>query len=316
MPVIVAPERTPTEMKAVAFHTPGPPEVLQLVDLPRPAPGAGEVLVRVRAAGVQPADLSVREGWAPPGVEVPSPAVPGNEFAGVVEALGPATTEVAVGDEVLGYRSLGCYAEYVVVPTSQIVRRPAELPWEVAGGLSGAGQTAHTAIEALALTADDTVLIHAAAGAVGTVAVQLARRAGATVIGTASPGNHDYLRSLGAIPVSYGEGLVDRVRAVAPGGVDASLDAAGADGLRAAVELVPDRTRIGTIVAFDLVQPLGVRWLGSRRSAERLADLVGLYVSGQLRIEIRRTYPLASAVDAHREVGTRHGRGKVVLIPD
>ncbi|EFC83755.1 NADP-dependent oxidoreductase [Parafrankia sp. EUN1f] len=301
-------------MKAAAFVAPGPPEVLQIMDLPRPVPGAGEVRVRVRAAGVQPVDLSVRQGRMPMGVEATSgPMVPGNEFAGVVDGVGADVTDIAVGAEVLGFRVLNCYAEQVVVPASQIVRRPAALPWEIAGGLSGAGQTAHTAIELLRVAAGETVLVHAAAGAVGTVAVQLARLAGATVIGTASPANHDYLRALGAIPVAYGSGLVERVRAVAPGGVDASLDAAGADGLRAAVELVEDRGRIGTIVAFDLVQELGVRWLGSQRSAARLADLVELYVTGRLRVELRRAYPLEQAADAHREVATGHGRGKVVL---
>ncbi|OAA20848.1 Zn-dependent oxidoreductase, NADPH:quinone reductase [Frankia sp. EI5c] len=301
-------------MKAAAFYAPGPPEALRLVELRRPEPAPGELRVRVRAAGVQPVDLAIREGRMPPAVDA-SPLVPGNEFAGVVDELGPWVTGFAVGDEVLGFRVLGCYAEYVVVPADQVVRRPAGLPWEIAGGLSGAGQTAHTAVEVLRLTAGDTVLIHAAAGAVGTVAVQLARLAGATVIGTASPANHDYLRSLGAVPVSYGSGLVDRVRAVAPGGVDASLDAAGADGLRAAVELVGDRDRIATIVAFELAAQLGVRWLRSQRSAARLAALVDLYVRGRLRVQLRHAYPLERAADAHRDVGTGHGRGKVVLTP-
>lgn len=300
-------------MKAAAFFAPGPPDVLQLIELPRPEPGPGEIRVRVRAAGVQPADLAVRQGWGPPGIEVSYPQILGNEFAGTVDLPGPGVTGLSPGDEVLGYRTLGCYAEYLVVPADQVVARPPSLPARIAGGLSGAGQTAHTAVEELKIGPDDTFLVHAAAGAVGTVAVQLARLDGATVIGTASPANHDYLRSLGVIPVAYGDGLVDRVRAVAPHGVTASLDAAGADGLRAAVELVADRHRIGTIVAFDLYRELGVRWLGSKRSAARLSDLVTLYREGKLRIDLRQAYPLEQAAAAHRDVGTGHGRGKAVL---
>jgi NADPH:quinone reductase-like Zn-dependent oxidoreductase len=303
-------------MKAAAFSTPGGPEVLRTVDVDVPRAGAGEVRVRVRAAGVQPTDLAVREGWVPPNTTVSHPQVIGNEFAGVVDEVGPDATGFAVGDEVLGYRTLGCYAEYVVVPVDQVVAKPAELSWAVAGGLSGAGQTASTAVEELGVGPGDTFLVHAAAGAVGTVAVQLARRAGATVIGTAGEANHDYLRSLGVVPVTYGEGLVDRVRAVAPEGVTVSLDAAGADGLRAAVELVGDRSRIGTIVAFELYQELGVRWLGSKRSAARLTELAKLVAAGEVVVTIRRTYPLDQAADAHREVGTGHGRGKVVLVVD
>jgi NADPH:quinone reductase-like Zn-dependent oxidoreductase len=300
-------------MKAAAFSAPGGPEVLELVELATPEPGAGEVRVRVKAAGVQPTDLAVREGWTPPGLTLKSPQVIGNEFAGVVDEVGPDVAGVSVGDEVLGYRSLECYAEFVVVPADQIVPKPASLSWEIAAGLSGAGQTAHTAVEELGVSEGDVFLVHAAAGAVGTVAVQLARRAGATVIGTASEANHEYLRSLGVIPVTYGEGLVERVRALAPNGVDVSLDAAGADGLRAAVELVADKDRVGTIVAFEIYQELGVRWIGSKRSAARLAELTTLAAAAELLVQVRRTYSLAEAADAHREVARGHGRGKVLL---
>jgi NADPH:quinone reductase-like Zn-dependent oxidoreductase len=300
-------------MKAVAFSTPGGPEVLEFLDVPEPTAGPGQVRVRVKTAGVQPTDLAVREGWTPPSVTLSYPQVIGNEFAGIVDQVGSDVTEFSVGDEVLGFRTLECYAEFVIVPVNQIVAKPENLAWDIAGGLSGAGQTAHTAMQELGVGKGDTLLVHAAAGAVGTVAVQLAKLAGATVIGTASEANHDYLRSLGVIPVTYGEGLVERVRAVAPDGVDVSLDAAGADGLRAAVELVPDKNRIGTIVAFDIYQELGVRWLGSKRSAERLAALAALCSEGKLKILLRKAYPLEQAVAAHRDVGTGHGRGKVIL---
>lgn len=214
----------------------------------------------------------------------------------------------------LGFRLQYTYAEYVVVPADQLVRKPPAMPWEAAGGLSGAGQTALTALEELAVGPGDTLLINGAAGGVGTVAVQAARAKGAAVIGTASPANHAYLRSLGAVPVTYGEGLAERVRALAPDGVDAALDAGGADGLLAAVELVADRNRIATTVAFELTEELGVRWIRSRRSAERLAELVELYTRGQLNIHVRSTFPLSRAAEAHREMETGHGRGKIVLV--
>lgn len=171
-------------------------------------------------------------------------------------------------------------------------------------------------MEVLGVGAGDTFLVNGAAGGVGTTAVQIARHRGATVIGTASEANHGYLRGLGAIPVTYGDGLVERVRALAPGGVDAALDAASADGLRAAVELVKDIDRVGTITSVEAYKDLGARWIGSQRSAERLGDLVSLYVRGALRIHVRATYSLEQAADAHRDVESGHGRGKVVLLID
>lgn len=300
-------------MRTAAFSTPGGPEVLVPVELDEPKAAADEVRVRVRAAGVQPSDLAVREGWTPPNTTITYPQVIGNEFAGVIDQVGAEVEGFAVGDEVLGFRTLGSYAEYLTAPTDQIVPKPAGLSWEIAGGLSGAGQTAHTAVEVLEVGPDDTLLVHAAAGAVGTVAVQLAVRRGATVIGTASEGNHEYLRSLGVVPVTYGEGLVERVRAAAPQGVTVVIDAAGEEALRASLELVEDRDRIGTMVAFDLYAELGVRWLGSKRNTARLTELAALCASGELRVQIRRAYPLERAADAHRDVATGHGRGKVVL---
>lgn len=300
-------------MRAAGFYSFGSPEMLELIEIETPQAGAGEVRIRVKAAGVQPVDCAVRNGFSPPGVIITFPHVTGGEFAGVIDQVGEGVTSFAVGAEVLGFRLQFTYAEYVVVPVNQIVAKPDTMPWEVAGGLSGAAQTAHTAMEELRVGKGDTVLINGAAGGVGTVAVQVARARGATVIGTASEANQDYLRSLGAIPVIYGTGLIDRVRALAPNGVDAALDAAGEEGLRVAAELVKDKDRVGTIVAFQLTDELGVRWIRSNRSASRLAELVQLYSEGKLRIHIRNTYPLSQAAAAHREVETGHGRGKVVL---
>ncbi|WP_134684114.1 NADP-dependent oxidoreductase [Brevibacillus migulae] len=303
-------------MKAAGFYSYGTPEVLQLIELDLPQPGEGEVRVRVKAAGVQPVDCAIRTGWTPPGVNITFPHVTGGEFAGVIDQIGEGVTSFAVGDEVLGFRTQFTYAEYLVVSVDQIVRKPEAMPWAVAGGLSGAGQTAHTALEELGVRRGDTLLINGAAGGVGTVAVQIAREWGATVIGTASEANHDYLRALGAIPVMYGEGLLDRLRAVAPHGIDVALDAASADGLRVAAQLVPDKNRVGTIFAYELADELGVRWIRSNRSAARLAKLVALYNEGKLHIHIRKTFPLEQAADAHREIETGHGRGKIVLQMD
>ncbi|MGW2540450.1 NADP-dependent oxidoreductase [Kitasatospora sp. NPDC001574] len=302
-------------MKAVTVPRFGGPEVLRVAEVPDPVPGPGEVRVTVYAAGVQPVDLSVRAGLAPAGVEIAPGLVPGNEFAGVVDRLGPGTEGWAVGDEVLGFRLLGCSAERVVADGARLVRKPAGMPWEQAGALSASGQTAHLAFEQLKVDRGETVLVHGAAGGVGTIAVQLARARGVTVIGTAGERNHDYLRELGAIPVTYGDGLVERVRAVAPQGVDAAFDAAGRGALEASVELVADRERIGTVVDYPGAGRLGVRGIRGERTAARLAELVGLWEAGALRVEIADTFPLQRAADAHRLVGTGHVRGKVVLVP-
>ncbi|KYG25709.1 NADP-dependent oxidoreductase [Priestia endophytica] len=301
-------------MKAAAISASGPPNVLKVMEFDNPHAGAGQVRVRIRAAGIQPFDLEVRSsGWAPPGLEVRYPQILGNEFAGIIDQVGDKVTDFSVGSEVLGWALLACYAEYVVVSVDQIVHKPQNMPWEEAGAITASGQTAHTALQELGVDKGDTILIHAAAGGVGTFAVQLAQAWGATVIGTASERNHDYLRSLGAFPVTYGDDLVDRVRSLAPNGVNVAFDAAGDHALHASLELVENKDRIGTIVAFDLAEELGVRPIRSQRSVDRLAELVELYSQGKLQIYIRKAFPLHQAADAHREIESGHGRGKVVL---
>ncbi|MGW6919519.1 NADP-dependent oxidoreductase [Kitasatospora sp. NPDC054939] len=302
-------------MKAVTVPEYGGPEVLRVAQVPTPVAGQGQVRVRVYAAGLQPVDLAVRGGFTPPGAVVELPVVPGNEFAGVVDQLGPGSFGWEVGDEVLGFRLLGSHAEYVVVDGSQLAAKPAGMPWEQAGALSASGQTAHTALGELRVKAGETVLVHGAAGGVGTMAVQLAVALGATVIGTASERNHDYLAELGAVPVSYGEGLAERVRALAPQGVDAVLDAAGRGSVEASAGLVADHSRIGTLVDPEAAGRFGARWLRSERTAARLAELVELWETGRLRVEIAETFPLERAAEAHRLVETGHVRGKVVLTP-
>ncbi|WP_328653215.1 NADP-dependent oxidoreductase [Micromonospora sp. NBC_00330] len=301
-------------MRAAAFHTFGGPEVLEVIEVATPVAGPGEVRVRVEAAGVQAYDSAVRSGWTPPGQTVGFPQIVGNDFAGVVDQTGTGVTDFRTGDDVLGWALLASCAEYVVVPTGQVVAKPAGMSWPQAGTLSASAQTAHTALEELKVSAGDTLLIHGAAGGVGTVAVQLALAAGATVIGTASPANQDYLRSLGATPTSYGDGVIDRVRALAPGGVDVALDAAGGAALDACLELVADRDRIGTLVDFARADKLGVRPLRSQRSAQRLQAITGLYRTGQLTLTVSETFPLNRIADAHRRIDTGHARGKTAVL--
>lgn len=299
-------------MKAAAFSEFGGPEVLRAMEIETPEAGEGQVRVRVRAAGVQPFDVAVRQGWMPAGVSGGLPRIPGNEFAGVVDQVGEGVRGISTGDEVLGFNLLNSYAEYIVVPAENVTAKPANMPWEVAGGFTAGTQTAHIALRQLGVGEGDTVLVHAAAGSVGTAAVQLARLWGATVIGTAREENHDYLRSLGAIPVAYGEGLLERVRALAPGGVDMVLDGAGGEALDVSLLLVKG-DRIVTLVEHGRAEELGVQLTRGVRLASRLAELAELYSDGALTFHVRRTYPLDRAADAHREVEAGHGRGKVVL---
>ncbi|SED37108.1 NADPH:quinone reductase [Amycolatopsis tolypomycina] len=295
-------------MKAVAFTEFGGPEVLRVLDLPEPHAGPGQVRVRVKAAGVQPYDAAVRAGWEPPGLALTWPRVPGNEFAGVVDE-----GELAAGTEVLGFTAVQAAAEYIVVPASDVTPKPPEMPWEVAGGFTAGAQTASIALEVLKPREGETLLIHGAAGSVGTAAVQLARLQGAEVVGTASAANQDYLRELGATPVVYGDGLKERIEAAAPQGIDVVLDGAGGEALDVSLELVKDRDRILTLVDHHRAAELGVLLSKSGRSAARLAELAALYAKGDLRFTVRRAYPYTEAVAAHREIETGHGRGKIVL---
>ncbi|NUR73910.1 MAG: NADP-dependent oxidoreductase [Hamadaea sp.] len=298
-------------MRAVVFDRFGPPEVLRLAELPDPAAGPGHLRVRVRAAGVQPFDVAVRTGRMP-WVQASFPQQIGQEYAGIVDQVGEGVTGWAVGDEVLGSAMLNAVADYVVVPAENAVRKPAELDFPSAAALVAAAQTASGALGELKVAAGETLLVHAAAGSVGTIAVQLARQTGATVVGTASPANHDYLRSLGAVPVAYGDGLVERVRAVAPQGVDAALDAAGRGAIAASVELVADKERIGTIVDDAAAAEFGTRVVRAGRSPQRLAEVVALAATGRILLPVR-AYTVDEIAAAHQAVESGHGRGKVVV---
>jgi enoyl reductase len=301
--------------KAVVFDRYGPPDVLHTIDVEPPRPGPGQVRVRVRSAGVQPFDALFRGGEAHQWVPATFPQRLGNEFAGEVDAVGDGVTGFEPGDAVLGWAMLASYAEHVVVAPDDIVPKPPGMPWVAAGALSASGQTAASALTQLNVNAGDTVLVHAAAGGVGTFAVQVARARGAVVIGTASERNHDHLRTLGAIPVAYGEGLYQRVRALAPDGVDAALDASGTEeALRVSLDVAGSADRVGTVAFTPAAAQLGVRRLSTDRSTAQLRGLTDLYTAGALRVVVQRAYPLDQAAQAHRDIETRHVRGKLVLV--
>lgn len=229
----------------------GAPEVVRVVDAPAPAPGPTQVRIAVRAAGVNPIDWKILAGYMRELMPLELPAGLGSDVAGVVDAVGSEVTEWAVGDEVLGRSTTGSFADLTLAESGELVRKPGGVSWEVAGSLAGAGGTAYAVLKKLGVKAGDTLLIHAAAGGVGTFAVQLATAQGVKVIGTAGESNHEYLRSLGATPVTYGDGLLERVRAVAPEGVDAVLDASGRGEIPLSIALTGDPARVLTLVAFD-----------------------------------------------------------------
>ena len=295
-------------MRAAVFDRYGPPDVLHIAELPDPHPGPGQVRVRVRAAGVQPFDVAVRSGRMSR-VPVTFPQTIGQEYAGIVDEVGEGVAELRIGAEVLGSTMLNGNATLLCVAEENLVAKPAELDFPTAAGLVAASQTAAGALAELKVTAGDVLLVHAAAGSVGTVAVQLARLAGATVIGTASPGNHDYLRQLGAVPVAYGPGLVPAVRAISERPPTVVLDAIGGEAVRQSLELGVDPGRIGTIVGDGP----GARVVRAPRDPARLAEVIALAARRVVTMPIR-AYPLTEVAEAHRAVESGHGRGKVVLI--
>jgi NADPH:quinone reductase-like Zn-dependent oxidoreductase len=299
---------------AVVYTETGPAEVLHVTEVDPPSPADGQVRLAVRAAGVNPIDWKIRSG-AFGAVDLPK--IPGTDVAGVVDRVGPGATGVAEGDEVFGFAAGGAYTTTAVAST--VVAKPSGMSWEVAAALPVAAATAQRVLDELEVAAGDTLLIHGAAGSVGGIAVQFAVARGATVVGTASEAQHEYLRELGATPTVYGDGLVERVRALAPDGVDAVLDVAGKGALPASIELRGGSTdRIVTIADPDAAQH-GVRHSsggGGGRSLDGLREAVRLFEAGTLVVPIRATYRFGQAAAAHRASEEGHGRGKIVLVPD
>jgi NADPH:quinone reductase-like Zn-dependent oxidoreductase len=304
----------------------GGPEVLAAVQSEVAAPARGEVTIEVRAAGVNPIDYKVYSGAMGDSPEK-LPMRLGLEVAGVVTEVGPDAAgpggPLSVGDEVIAYPTQGGYATEVTVPAAVVVPKPAELSWEEASGVLLAGATAVHALAVVKLGAGDTVLIHGASGGVGLLAVQLAVAAGARVLATAGEQRHDLLREYGAVPLTYGPGLADRIRDAAPSGVDAAIDAVGTDeAVDVSLALVPEKTRIVSIAAFHRADS-GIVLIGGGPGADPGTELranawrqlLPLAASGKLTVRVARTYPLADAAEAHRFVADGHAGGKVILLP-
>jgi NADPH:quinone reductase-like Zn-dependent oxidoreductase len=306
--------------KAVRFDEYGGVGVLKVVEVPEPEPGPGQVLVQVKAAGINPGEAKIREGLLHSMWPATFPSGQGSDLAGVVAAVGPGVTAFQPGDEVIGFvDTRSSQAEYAVAEAGDLTPKPPAVPWDVAGALKVAGTTAVAMVRAVGAGAGDTVVVAGAAGGVGSIAVQLARQAGATVIGLASEGNHDWLRAHGTIPVTYGDGVADRIRSAAPNGgkVDAFIDTVGGDYVQLALDLGVPASRVDTIVSFDAVGKFGVKAEGGAAvpGAATLAELARLIAAGELDVPIVATYRLDQVQDAYRRLAEGHLLGKVVLLP-
>ncbi len=303
-------------MKAVLFAEYGDPEVLQVQEVDEPHAGPGQVRIRVRAAGVNPMDWKIRSGMMAGGKPPAAPTIPGYDAAGVVDEVGDGVEDVAEGDAVFGSVEGGGYAQYAVL--TAFAAKPEGMSFEEAAGLPVAVETAVRTLDILGLGEGQTIVINGAAGGVGQAAVQFARARGAQVIGTASEGNHELLESLGAKATTYGEGLPERVRELAPDGVDVALDAAGHDAAPDLVEITGDPERVVTIADFEAPEKYGIKiTTGSEgRSWQALGQAADMFEKGQFSLPVAQTFPLSEAPEAHRVSQDGHVNGKLVLLPD
>ena len=306
--------------KAVRFDRYGDLDVLDVRDVERPEPGAGEVLVQVKAAGINPGEAAIRKGVMHERWPATFPSGQGSDFAGVVAETGSGVDEFTVGDEVIGFtEKRDSHAEFIVVPAENLTAKPAAVSWEVAGGLYVVGTTAYAAVRAVDLAKGDVVAVAGAAGGVGSIAVQLAVDAGATVLGIASPSNDEWLRAHGVIPVNYGDGLAERLRAAAPDGrIDAFLDFFGGGYVEVAVDelgVAPDR--VDTIIDFAAAEQFKVSTAGNAdaANADVLAELAALIADGRLEVPVAEVFALEDVRKAYRTLEQRHTRGKLVLRP-
>ncbi|MBU3063000.1 NADP-dependent oxidoreductase [Nocardia sp. NEAU-G5] len=304
--------------QAVKFDRYGEIDVLKVVEVPEPVAGAGQVVVGVVAAGINPGETKIRTGWLHDRWPATFPSGQGSDFAGRVVAVGPGVSGIAVGDEVVGFsEERSSHATHVVVPVEQVAPKPAGLSWDVAGSLFVAGTTAYAAARSVSPEAGDTIAVSGAAGGVGSLVVQLLRDRGVTVLGIAGPGNHEWLRSVGAIPVAYGEGLAERLRAAAPDGIDAFIDTYGDGYVALAIDLGVKPERIDTIIDFPAVEKYGVKVEGNANAntIDVVSELADLAATGALEVPIAATYPLAEVRAAFTELEAGHTHGKIVLHP-
>jgi NADPH:quinone reductase len=304
--------------RAVRFDRFGSTDVLSVTDVPMPVPAAGEVVLAVKAAGINPGETNIRVGALEDRFPTTFPSGQGSDLAGVVTAIGDEVDEFAIGDEVLGFSwSRSSHATHASVPASQLIPKPPALSWPVAGALSVVGCTAYAAVRAVGVQEGDTVAVSAAAGGVGSIAVQLLRLKGAHVLGIASSANAEWLSQRDVVPVPYGDGLVERLVAAAPGGIDAFIDLFGPEYVQLAADLGISRDRIETIISFAKAEELGTKAEGSgtASTAEVLTEMAGYVASGAIVIPIAATYRLDQVAAAFDELEQRHTRGKIVLIP-
>jgi NADPH:quinone reductase-like Zn-dependent oxidoreductase len=305
-------------MRAVRFDHYGGVDVLEVRDVEDPVAGPGRVLVAVKAAGINPGEIAIREGRMHERWPATFPSGQGTDLAGVVRELGEGVDAFSVADEVLGWtEERASQAELVSVPVDQLAQKPPAVAWEVAGSLFVTGMAAYASVQAVALGAGDTVVVSAAAGGVGSIAVQLAHRAGARVIGLASEHHHGWLRDHQIVAISYGEGQAERIREAAGGKVDAFIDTFGSGYVELALELGVAPERINTIIDFAAVQRHGVKSQGTHAiaTAELLGELAALVADGSIEVPIARTYKLDEVREAFEQLADRHTNGKIVLIP-
>jgi NADPH2:quinone reductase len=305
-------------MKAIAYERFGSADVLELKDLPTPHPGSDSVLVQVKAASLNPVDYKAREGYLKGVIDTVFPAVPGWDVAGVVVKPGLDTPELSEGDEVLAYArkdviSGGTLAEFVEVPLRTLALKPPTLSFEDAAALPLTGLTALQTVRRARVSPGQTVLVHAAAGGVGSYAVQLARLAGARVVGTASEGNHEYLRSLGAEPVEYGDRLVQAARGLAPEGFDVILDFVGNGALDTVPQLLRDGGMVASVTDTRARDLYGGQYVWVRPDPLQLAELAQLAADERLRVEVAEVFDLAQTAEAYRTLEGGHVRGKLVV---
>jgi NADPH:quinone reductase-like Zn-dependent oxidoreductase len=304
--------------KAVRFDHYGPVDVLKVVEVERPTPAKGQVLVRVKAAGINPGEAAIREGKLAERWPSKFPSGEGSDFAGVVDEVGEGVHGIAKGDDVIGFsEQRSSHADFVLVPASQLVRKPKNVSWPQAGALFVVGTTAYAAIRAVGLRAGETLVVAGAAGGVGSVTVQLAHDLGAKVIGLAGESSRRWLEQHGTIHVSYGDGAVQRIRAAANGRVDAFIDTFGSGYVDLALALGVSPERIDTIIDFAAAEKHGVKTAGNSDAANRevLSTLAAMLGAGKFEIPIAKVYPMANVRDAYRELERRHTHGKIVLQP-
>jgi NADPH:quinone reductase len=308
----------PLVPRAVQFDEYGGLDVLTVREIELPELGKEDVLVEVKAAGINPGEASIRKGLLDDKWPATFPSGQGSDLAGVVKEVGIDVVGFALGDEVLGWSwDRSSQAEQVVVPADQLISKPTDLSWEAAGALHVVGVTAFAAVRAVDISAGDAVVVSAAAGGVGTITVQLLKVRGANVVGLASPQHHDWLREKGVTPVAYGEGVTERILAATPDGIDAFIDLFGPQYVDLAVELDLPPAKIETIIAYEKAQEIGAKTEGSgdATTPETLGEMAELVAAGKIEVPIAATYPLDEVREAFEQLEDRHTLGKIVLVP-